>query len=408
MLFRMLLTCFPTMSSSPLSPAAIRWAIFALAVGGFGIGTGEFVMMGLMPDVGADLAITEPQVGHLISAYAMGVVIGAPVLAILGARMPRRRLLLVLMAMFAVGNFMSILVPGYLPIMAMRFASGLPHGAYFGVAALLAASMVGPTQRGRAIGQVMLGITLSALIGNPVATWLGQWLGWRAAFALVGAIGLLTMLLVSVLVPEPHNARPGSARGELSALRNGQMWMLLAIGAVGFGGLFSVFSYIAPTLTQVTLLDKSWVPIGLALFGVGMIGGNLVGGWLADRALIPSIGIVLVWSIVVLSALPFTAPHAWLALPNMLLVGSCVALVSPLQIRLMDVAADAQTLAASLNHSAFNVANALGALLGGMAISYGYGWTSTAWVGAALAAGGLVIFALSLWQTARARRFATV
>ena len=186
------------------------------------------------------------------------------------------------------------------------------------------------------------------------------------------------------------------------------MWMLLAIGAVGFGGLFSVFSYIAPTLTQVTLLDKSWVPIGLALFGVGMIGGNLVGGWLADRALIPSIGIVLVWSIVVLSALPFTAPHAWLALPNMLLVGSCVALVSPLQIRLMDVAADAQTLAASLNHSAFNVANAFGALLGGMAISYGYGWTSTAWVGAALAAGGLVIFALSLWQTARARRFATV
>ncbi|MBJ7262711.1 MAG: MFS transporter [Burkholderiaceae bacterium] len=395
------------MSSFPLSPAAIRWAIFALAVGGFGIGTGEFVMMGLMPDVGVDLAITEPQVGHLISAYAMGVVVGAPVLAILGARMPRRRLLMVLMAMFAVGNFMSILVPGYLPIMAMRFASGLPHGAYFGVAALLAASMVGPTQRGRAIGQVMLGITLSALIGNPLATWLGQWLRWRAAFALVGAIGLLTMLLVTLLVPEPHNERPSSARGELSALRNGQMWMLLAIGAVGFGGLFSVFSYIAPTLTQVTLLDKSWVPVGLALFGMGMIGGNLVGGWLADRALIPSIGIVLVWSIVVLSALPFTAPHAWLALPNMLLVGSCVALVSPLQIRLMDVAADAQTLAASLNHSAFNVANALGAWLGGMAIAHGYGWTSTAWVGAALAAGGLVIFALSLWQTARARRFVT-
>lgn len=251
-------------------------------------------MMGLMPDVGLDLAINEPQVGHLISAYALGVVVGAPILAILGARMPRRRLLLMLMAIFAVGNFLSITVPGYLPIMAMRFASGLPHGAYFGVAALLAASTVGPKQHGRAIGQVMLGITLLALVGNPAATWLGQWLSWRAAFALVGAIGVLTIALVAWLVPEPHATRRHSARADLSALGNGQMWMTLAIGAVGFGGLFSVFSYIAPTLTQVTGLAKSWVPVGLTLFGVGMIMGNLAGGWLADRALIPSIGIVLV------------------------------------------------------------------------------------------------------------------
>lgn len=391
------------MSTHSLRAGSVRWATLALAVGGFGIGTGEFAMMGLMPEVGVDLGISEPQVGHLISAYALGVVIGAPLLSVLAARMPRRRLLLMLMAMFAVGNFASVMVPGYLPIMTMRFVSGLPHGAYFGVAALVAASMVAPNRRGQAIGRVMLGLTIAALAGNPAATWLGQWLGWRAAFASVGAIGLLTYVLIRAWVPEPHKAMTSSPMRELAALRSEQVWMTLAIGAIGFGGLFAVFSYIAPTLTQITGLSASWVPVALAVFGAGMIIGNIVGGWLADRALIPSIGIVLVWAIAVLALFPFTAANPWLVFPNILLIGSSVALVAPLQIRLMDVAADAQTLAASLNHSAFNVANALGAWMGGMAISAGYGWTSTGWVGAGLAACGLVVFLLSLWRSAHTR-----
>jgi len=386
------------MSHTPALTDKARWATLALAVGGFGIGTGEFAMMGLMPEVGANLGVSEPEVGHLISAYALGVVIGAPLLAILAARMPRRRLLLMLMLMFAVGNFASVLVPGYVPVLLMRFVSGLPHGAYFGVAALVAASMVAPNRRGQAIGRVMLGLTTAALIGNPLATWLGQWLGWRSAFASVGAIGLLTWLLVRAWVPEPHNLKTSSPMQELGGLRSEQVWMTLGIGAVGFGGMFAVFSYVAPTLTQVTGLAASWVPIALAVFGAGMIVGNIGGGWLADRALMPAIAIVLTWTIVVLAMFPFTAPHPWLMFINIFFVGSTVALANPLQIRLMDVAADAQTLAASLNHSAFNAANALGAFLGGWAIKQGYGWTSTGWVGAGLAMGGMVVFLLSLWR----------
>lgn len=392
------------MTHTPALPGKAGWATLALAVGGFGIGTGEFAMMGLMPEVGRNLGVSEPEVGHLISAYALGVVVGAPLLAVLAARMPRRRLLLMLMLMFAAGNFASVLVPGYLPVLVMRFVSGLPHGAYFGVAALVAASMVAPNRRGQAIGRVMLGLTTAALIGNPLATWLGQGLGWRAAFASVGAIGLVTWLLVRAWVPEPHNLKISSPMQELGGLRREQVWMTLAIGAIGFGGMFAVFSYVAPTLGQVTGLGASWVPVALAVFGAGMIVGNIAGGWLADRALMPAIAIVLTWSVLVLGLFPFTAPHPWLMFLNIFFVGSTVALANPLQIRLMDVAADAQTLAASLNHSAFNAANALGAFLGGWAINQGYGWTSTGWVGAGLALCGIAVFLLSLWRQSHVDR----
>ena len=386
------------MSHTPALANRAGWATLALAVGGFGIGTGEFAMMGLMPQVGVDLAVSEPDVGHLISAYALGVVVGAPLLAILAARMPRRRLLLLLMLMFALGNFASVTVPGYLPVLLMRFVSGLPHGAYFGVAALVAASMVAPNRRGQAVGRVMLGLTTAALIGNPLATWLGQWLGWRAAFACVGAIGLLTWLLVRAWVPEPHNIKASSPMQEMRGLRSEQIWMTLAIGAIGFGGMFAVFSYVAPTLTQVTGLGSAWVPVALAVFGAGMIVGNIGGGWLSDRALMPAIAIILGWTFAVLAIFPFTAPYPALMFINIFLVGTTVALANPLQIRLMDVAADAQTLAASLNHSAFNAANALGAFLGGWAIKQGYGWTSTGWVGAVLALCGMAVFLLALWR----------
>ncbi|WP_353153844.1 MFS transporter [Pollutimonas bauzanensis] len=376
-------------------------AELSLAVGGFAIGTGEFSIMGLLPNIADDLGLTAPEVGHLISAYALGVVIGAPLIAVLAARISRRMLLIVLMGIFAAGNLASALAPSYGSVMLFRFLSGMPHGAYFGVAALVAASMAEPARRGQAVGRVMLGLTVAVLIGNPLAVWLGQAWSWRAAFVAVSVIGLITMLLVRVILPDAPASRLNSPMRELSALRLEQVWLTLGIGAIGFGGLFSVVSYIAPTLTEVSGVAPGMVPFALSFVGVGMIIGNVIGGWLADQALMPSIGILLVWNVLVLLLFPFMAGNPWTAMLGVMLIGSGVAIGPPLQIRLMDAAPHAQTLAASLNHSAFNMANALGAWLGGVAIAGGYGWTSTGWVGAGLALGGLAIFGVAVWRMPR-------
>ena len=352
-------------------------------------------MMGLLPNVAGDLGISVPTAGHIISAYALGVVVGAPLIAVLAARWPRHVLLLALMACFAVGNFASALTPGYTSLLAVRFLAGLPHGAYFGVASLVAASLVPANERARAIGRMMLGLTGATLAGVPLATWIGQTLGWRAAYVLVGAIGALTSVLIARCVPRSGPVKGASPARELSALGRQQVWLTLGVGSVGFGGLFCVYSYIAPTLTQVAGLPGRYVPFVLTVFGVGMILGNLVGSWLADRALMRTIGGVLIWNAIVLSLFSVAAHHVWLATISVFLIGTGVAIVPALQIRLMDVAEDAQTLAAALNHSAFNIANAIGAWLGGVAIAGGLGWASTGWVGALLALAGLLIFVVS-------------
>jgi MFS transporter, DHA1 family, inner membrane transport protein len=372
------------------------WAELALAVGGFGIGTGEFAIMGLLPHVAGDLGVSVPRAGHVISAYALGVVVGAPLIAVIAARWARHRLLMALMICFAAGNFASALAPGYATFIAVRFLAGLPHGAYFGVASLVAASLVPADQRARAIGRMMLGLTGATLAGVPLATWIGQALGWRAAFVLVGVIGVVACALIYRCVPRVAPMLGASPARELGALRRKQVWLTLGIGSVGFGGLFCVLSYIAPTLSRVAGLPDRYVPLVLVVFGVGMILGNLIGSWLADRSLMRTIGATLVWNAVVLCLFSVAARHAWTATITVLLVGAGVAIVPALQIRLMDVAADAQTLAAALNHAAFNVANALGAWLGGVAIADGLGWASTGWVGALLAVGGLLIFAWSV------------
>jgi len=243
----------------------------------------------------------------------------------------------------------------------------------------------------------------------PLATWIGQMLGWRAAFVLVGAIGVLTCALIFSWVPLDAPIKGASPARELSALRRKQVWLTLGVGSVGFGGLFCVLSYITPTLTQLAGLPDRLVPFVLVAFGVGMVLGNLIGSWLADRALLRTIGGLLIWNVVVLSLFSLTARHAWLATIAVLLVGTGVAIAPALQIRLMDIAEDAQTLAAALNHSAFNIANAMGAWLGGVAIGAGLGWASTGWVGAVLAVAGLLIFAASLAEerrNARLRAFA--
>ena len=385
------------------------WAELALGIGGFGIGTGEFVIMGLLPNVAGNLGISVIQAGHAISAYALGVVIGAPLIAVIAARWPRHRLPLALMACFSAGNFASALAPNYSSLIAIRFVAGLPHGAYFGLASLVAASLVPATERARAVGRMMLGLTGATLAGVPLATWIGQMLGWRAAFVLVGAIGVLTCALIFSWVPRDVPIKGASPARELGALRRKQVWLTLGVGSVGFGGLFCVLSYITPTLTQLAGLPDRLVPFVLVAFGVGMVLGNLIGSWLADRALLRTIGGLLIWNVVVLSLFSLTARHAWLATIAVLLVGTGVAIAPALQIRLMDIAEDAQTLAAALNHSAFNIANAMGAWLGGVAIGAGLGWASTGWVGAVLAVAGLLIFAASLAEerrNARLRAFA--
>jgi DHA1 family inner membrane transport protein len=368
---------------------------FALAVGGFAIGTTEFATMSLLPFFARDLGIDEPTAGHVISAYALGVVVGAPLIAILSARMARRALLIVLMSVFALANGLSALAPTYHWMLLFRFLSGLPHGAYFGIAALVAASLVPSERRTQAVGRVLLGLTIATIIGVPFANWLGQALGWRWGFAVVAFLAILTATLVSIFAPRDRVEAGASALRELGALKRGQVWLTLATGAVGFGGLFAVYTYLASTLMAVTGVSAATVPIALAAFGVGMTAGNLIIPRFADRALMPTAGALLVWSAVALALYPLAAGRVWGILLDVMGIGLGGALGTVLQTRLMDVAGDAQALAAALNHSAFNTANALGPWLGGMAIAAGYGWTSTGWVGCALALAGLAIWAIS-------------
>lgn len=383
-----------------LSPGAILLIELALALGGFAIGTGEFAIMGLMPNVAADLGISEPQVGHVISAYALGVVIGAPILALLGARLLRRHLLLLLMGCFALGNFASALAPDYLSLMLFRFIAGLPHGAYFGIAMLVAANMAPPHKRAKAVSRVLAGLTIAILVGNPLATWLGQGLSWRYAFALVGLIALVTVAMVAVFLPPDRNEVRSSPLGELRAFNRAPIWLAMAIGSIGFAGMFCVFAYMAPTLLQVTGVRPGWIPLAMALFGIGCIIGNGVGGWLFDRLRFQAVAWILLWSALVLLLMPLAAQSPWSMAPAIVALGSMVALAPALQTHMMDVATGAQTLAAASNHAAFNIANALGPWLGGLAIGAGMGWTITGYIGAATALLGLALFAWA-WQVQR-------
>ncbi|CAN7233527.1 MFS transporter [Pseudoxanthomonas sp. LjRoot168] len=391
-------------SDLPLPPRQAGLILFALTLGGFAIGTSEFASMGLMPNMVASLGVTEPQVGHLISAYALGVVVGAPLLAILGAGWKRKTLLLALMGFYALGNLASALGPTYESLLVFRFVAGLPHGAYFGVAALTAVAISPPNRRGRAISLVMLGLTLAILIGNPLATWLGQVIDWRWVFAVVALVALGTMLLLAIWLPAGIDGAKPRPLDELRAFNRLPVWQALAIGAIGFAGMFSVFSYLAPTMLDVTQVSPAWIPLGLAGFGVGGVVGNFVGGWLSDRFRLRGAWMVLAWATVALLLFPLLANTLPTILLATVMIGLMGALGPLLQSHLMDVAGDAQTLAAASHHAAFNTANALGPWLGGMAITAGYGWTSTGYVGAAMAVAGLLLY---LWAQRTLRGRAT-
>lgn len=383
-------------ASPALTPMMVLLIEIALAAGGFGIGTGEFVIMGLLPDVATTYGVSVPDAGTVITAYALGVVVGAPIIAVLAAKLPRKTLLLALMGVFALGNILSALAPGFWSFTALRFITGLPHGAYFGVAALVAASMVPPHRRARAVGRVMLGLTIATLIGTPIATFIGQQMNWRSAFFMVGAIGALTVLLIALYLPKDKVAEGASVRRELGAFARLQVWLTLAVAAVGFGGMFSIFSYIAKTTTDTAGMPASMVAIVLALFGIGMNVGNVVGSRMADYSLKGTIGCMLAFNVVLMAIFSLTAADPVMLCICVFLTGCGFAACPAVQTRLMDVAADAQTLAAASNHSAFNIANALGAWLGGLVIANGYGYGATGYVGSALSLLGLVVFLISI------------
>ncbi len=374
----------------------VSLAITALAAGGFAIGTTEFAIMGLLQEMVADLGVSVPEGGHVISAYALGVVVGAPLLAAAGAKMPRKWLALGLMAFFAIANLSSFIAPDYKWLLVTRFLSGLPHGAFFGVAAVIAASLVAPTRRGWAISMVMLGLSIANVVGVPFATWLGQLAGWRWMFVLVGAIALLTVALVAWFVPFQATHPDASIRRELSALRRLQMWLALLVGTVGFGGFFAVYTYISPTMTEVAGFSMGVLPLIVGLYGVGQVVGNIVGGRIADRSVMGSIYAVLAGTVLILAVYAWGVQYKAGAVILVFLVGAIGSALTPaLQTRLLDVSPGAASLASSLNHAALNMANALGAMAGGLVIAWGWGFRSPAIVGAVLALLGLGIALLS-------------
>jgi DHA1 family inner membrane transport protein len=379
-------------------------AVLALAMGGFAIGTTEFVSMGLLPQLARGVDVTIPAAGHAISAYALGVVVGAPTIAFLAARLPRRALLVGLMAAFAVGNAASALATSYDGLLVARFASGLPHGAYFGVASLVAASLAPPDRKGRAVASVMLGLSIANVVGVPAATWLGQSLGWRTAYWLVAFLGLVTVALVLAFVPRTPGDQGATWRRELTAVRKPQVILTLLAGAIGFGGMFAVYTYIVPTVTEVGGLSESVAPVFLLAFGLGMVAGTWVAGRMADWSVMRSMFIGGAGQGLLLLVFSALAPSGWWTLPvvfGITLTGSV--LVVSLQLRLMDVAAEAQTMGAALNHAALNVANALGAWLGGLVIAAGWGYRAPGVVGAALAVAGLLVLAAAALLERRQR-----
>ncbi|MBO0983984.1 MFS transporter [Rathayibacter sp. SD072] len=370
-------------------------------MGGFGIGSTEFVAMGLLPQLAADLLpgvwatdteLANSQAGMLISAYALGVVVGAPTIAAAAARWPRKRLLLGLLVAFTLGTIASALLPTFELVLVARFVAALPHGAYFGIASLVAADLMGPGSRGKGVAFVLSGLTIANVVGVPAITWVGQNAGWRSAYLVVAAIFAATVVAVSLLVPHQPGNPAATMRNELKAFGRLQVWMTLAIGAIGFGGLFAMYSYITPLSTEVTGLPLGAVPWVLVVIGLGMTVGNLAGGWAADKnvrlaliVLFAGVGVSLVGL-----ALTATTPVGLLVFA-FLAAGFSAGASPAIQTRLMDVARDSQTIAAALNHSALNIGNSVGAALGGVAIAAGLGYLSPIWVGVVLTAAGILL-----------------
>jgi DHA1 family inner membrane transport protein len=386
--------------------------LIALALGGFGIGLTEFVIMGLLPEVAADFQVTEATAGWLISGYALAVVVGALLLTAAVTRFERKPVLAVLMVVFVAGNLVSAVAPDYWTMMAGRIIAALSHGAFFGIGAVVAASMVAPTKKAGAIAIMFTGLTAANVLGVPFGTMLGQAAGWRSTFWAITGIGVLALAGILALVPKMASAAAGSSasgpstpdglRGELRAFRSGQVWLSILVTILGYGGMFGAFTYIAFTLTEVTGFAASTVPWLLILFGVGLFIGNTLGGKAADKNVDRTLVVVLSVLVVVLVVFALTSGNQPMTIASMVLLGGFgFATVPGLQMRVMKYANNAPTLASGANIGAFNVGNALGAWLGGVTITAGLGYTSPIWAGAIITLLGLGVMVLA---AAKAKR----
>lgn len=403
----MLLRALPlrvTALDLPIRTRHVTLALIALALGGFAIGTTEFMTMGLLEEIADGIGRSNAETGHLITAYAFGVVVGAPIIVSLGARLPKKELAIGLILALGVGNAITAVASGYLPVMAARFVSGLPHGAYFGVASLLAASMVRPELRGRAVSSVMLGLSVATVAGVPASTLLGQALGWRSAYWAVLGIAVAAAAMIYFFVPHSPANRNASVRGELSALKRPQVLFAVSAGMVGFGGLFAMYSYIAPIVTKTMDRPESWIAVFALVFGIGSVAGSWGAGILADWNVERSVLWGFAATALVLVAFYFAVMQLVPALVLVFAVGALGSIVAiNLQIRLMDAAGEAQMLGAALNHSALNLANGFGAFFGSVIISAGHGYRATSLVGVVLSVLGLVVFVVGLIYQRRSR-----
>jgi DHA1 family inner membrane transport protein len=384
------------MTGGPVDATRQRLALLALAIASFGIGTTEFVIMGLLPNVAGDLRVSIPKAGLLVSGYALGVVFGAPILAMATSRLDRRRALLLLIGIFILGNFLCAVAPSYGLLMGARIATAFCHGAFFGLGSVVAAQVVPAEKRARAIALMFTGLTLANVLGVPFGTALGQALGWRATFWVVVGIGMAAALALYAWLPRGIPAPRASLLQEARSLGRPQVLLAMLISVLASASLFSVFTYIAPILENVTRESPHQVTWALVVFGAGLTVGNLVGGRLGDWRLMPSVIAIFILLIGVLSLFTVTDRLAWLALPTLFVWGALTfALVSPLQMRVMNEASDAPNLASTLNQGAFNLGNATGAFAGGMALTDGLAYGSIPWLGAALATAGLMLSMLS-------------
>ncbi len=385
--------------------------LFALFVAAFGVGTTEFVIMGLLPEVAADLHVDIPSAGLLITGYALGVVVGGPILAVLTSRLSRKSALLILMGMFLFGNFLCAVAPGYAFLMVARIVAGFCHGAFFGIGAVVAADLMPPGKRASAVATMFSGLTVANILGVPGGTAFGQAFGWRSTFLIVVAIGLVATAAIAWLVPSQAAPPRVRLRGEFRVLAKGQVLLAMAMSALMSGSLFAVYTYISPILRDVTGLPASATTWVLLLFGVGTTIGVLGGGRLADWRLMPSVIAIFAAIVAVLVLFYFTSPFPLAAIATVFVWGAVhFAAGAPLQIRVLNAASDAPNLASTLNQSAFNFGNAVGAWLGAGALQFGLAYRELTWLAAAVAIVGLVvaIVSYSLERRPLGRRLVTV
>ncbi|MFE4517088.1 MFS transporter [Kitasatospora sp. NPDC056783] len=380
-------------------------ALLALAISAFGIGTTEFVTNGLLPEVAGDFDVSIPTAGLLTTGYALGVVVGAPVLTAATTRMRRKNLLIGLMMLFIVGNLVAALAPTYALLMTGRVLSALCHGAFFGVGSVVAAGLVNPDKKAGAISLMFTGLTLANVLGMPMGTMLGQHFGWRSAFWGVVVLGVVGLIGIATLVPGEGVAEETNLRAELAAFRKPQVWLGLAVTAIGFSGLLASFTYVAPMMTEVAGFSPGSITWLLALYGLGLVAGNYLGGKAADRALTATIFTLLIGLALVLLLFTFTAHNKVTAVITLLVLGGVgFGTIPPLQTRVMQLAGGPATLVSAANIAAFNLGAAVGAWLGGAAIDAGLGYTSPNWVGAVISTVGILLATVSVGLERRDRK----